>query len=102
VISKKQPADTWAGTKSHKERLTSVIRVQCTKPVVDFQSYTTVNHCHYEDDTIIIQMALSKEIRGLCFYVWFVRQIIEALLHFPNITQNACISNGQESMVVQK
>ena len=39
---------------------------------------STVNHCHYEDDTTIIRMALSKEIQGLCFYVWFVRQITDS------------------------
>jgi len=37
-----------------------------------------VNHCHYEGDTTIIQMALSIEIHGLCFYVWFVGQIIDS------------------------
>jgi len=37
---------------------------------------STVNHCQYEGDTKIIQMALPKEIHGLCFYAWFVRQII--------------------------
>jgi len=39
---------------------------------------STVNHCHYEDDTTIIRMALSKEIQGLRFYVWFVGQIIDS------------------------
>ena len=39
---------------------------------------STVNHFHYEDDTTIIRMALSKEIQGLHFYVWFVRQIIDS------------------------
>ena len=37
---------------------------------------STVNHCHYEDDTTIIRMALSKDIRGLCFYVWFVGKLL--------------------------
>ena len=37
-----------------------------------------VDHYHYEDDTTMIRMALSKEIQGLCFYVWFVRQIIDS------------------------
>jgi len=39
---------------------------------------STVNHCHYEDDTTIIRMALSKEIQGLHFYAWFVGQIIDS------------------------
>jgi len=39
---------------------------------------STVNHCHYEDDTTIIRMALPKEIQGLYFYAWFVRQIIDS------------------------
>jgi len=37
----------------------------------------TANHCHNEDDTTIIHMALSKEIQGLRFYV-FVGQIIDS------------------------
>jgi len=39
---------------------------------------STVNHCHYESDTTMIQMAMSGEIKGLCFYAWFVRQIIDS------------------------
>ena len=39
---------------------------------------STVNHCHYEGDTTIIRMALSKEIQELRFYVWFVGQIIDS------------------------
>ena len=39
---------------------------------------STDNHCHYEDDTTVIWMALSKEIQGLHFYAWFVRQIIDS------------------------
>ena len=38
------------------------------------QLLTTANS--YEDDATIIRMALSKEIQGLRFYVWFVKQII--------------------------
>ena len=38
----------------------------------------TVNHCQYEGDTTIIRVALSREIHGLCFYVWFVGQIIDS------------------------
>jgi len=37
---------------------------------------STVNHCHHKDDTTIVWMALSEEIQGLRFYVWFVGQII--------------------------
>ena len=37
---------------------------------------STVNHCHYEIDATIIWMSLSGEIQKLCFYAWFVRQII--------------------------
>jgi len=37
-----------------------------------------VNHCHYEDDTTILRIALSKETQGLRFYVWFFGQIIDS------------------------
>jgi len=50
-------------------------------------------------------MALSREIQGLCFmHGWLGKLLIlmGALLCFPNITQNACISNGQESVAAQK
>ena len=66
---------------------------------------STVNHCHYEDDTTIIRMALSKETQVLRFYGLFVGQIIDSngsTFTLLNITQNACISNGQESVAVQK
>ena len=39
---------------------------------------STANHCRYEGDTTIIQMALSREIYGLCFYAWLVGQIIDS------------------------
>jgi len=60
-----------------------------------------VNYCHYEGDTTIIRMALCREIQGLHFYAWFVGLLTGALLHFLNITQNACIFNGQERVAVQ-
>ena len=66
---------------------------------------STVNHRHYEDDATIIRMALSKEIQGLRFYAWLLGKLLilmGALLRFLSITQNSCISNGQESMAVQK
>jgi len=67
---------------------------------------STVNHCHYEGDTTIIQMVLSREIYKLCVYVYGLLGklliLMGALLHFLNITQNACIPNGQERLAVQK
>jgi len=67
---------------------------------------STVNYCHYEGDTTIIRMALSREIHGLCFFMHGLLGklliLTGALLHFLNITQNARISNGQERLAVQK
>ena len=39
---------------------------------------STVNHYHYESDTTIIRLSLSREIQRLCFYAWFIRQIIDS------------------------
>jgi len=61
-----------------------------------------VNNYHYEGDTTIIRMALSREIQGLCFMYGLSSKLLiltGALLHF---LQNACISNGQERVAVQK
>jgi len=55
---------------------------------------STVNHCHYEGDTTIIRMPLSREIQGLVFMYGSSGKLL--ILRFPNITQNVCISNGQE------
>ena len=66
---------------------------------------STVNLCHFEGDATIIRMALSKEIQEIHFYAWFVGQIIDfnrCTFAFLNITQNACTSNGKESVAVQK
>jgi len=63
---------------------------------------STFNHCHYEDDTTIIRMKKSK---GFVFMYGLLGKLLilmGTLLHFLNVTQNACISNGQESMAVQK
>ena len=39
---------------------------------------STVNNCHYESVTTIVRMPLYREIQGLCFYVWFVGQIMDS------------------------
>ena len=66
---------------------------------------STVNHYHCKDDTTIIRMALSKEIQGFRFYVWFVGQIVDSngcTFAFSEYNINACIPNGQERVAVQK
>ena len=49
---------------------------------------STVNQS--EDDTTIIRVALSREIHGLCLYVWVVEQIIDS----NGFTSNGFTSNG--------
>ena len=39
---------------------------------------STVNNCHYESVATEIQMPLYREIHGPCFYVRFVRQIMDS------------------------
>ena len=39
---------------------------------------------------------------GFVFMHGLLGKLLGALLCFLNITQNACISNGQERLVVQK
>jgi len=48
----------------------------CMKPCIVVES--TANHYHYEGDTIIIRMALSREVQRFCSYVWFVGKIIDS------------------------
>jgi len=63
---------------------------------------STVNHWHYDSDGTTIWVLVSIEIQGLCFYVWFVRQIIDSkgtLLRFLNIMQNMCISKSDCSKI---
>ena len=39
---------------------------------------STVNNCHYESVTTNVRMPLYRENQGLCFYVWFVWQIMDS------------------------
>ena len=66
---------------------------------------STVNNCHYESVTTIVRMPLYREIQGLCFYVWFVRKIMDShggTLPYLYITQIHVFSIGKETMAVQK
>ena len=67
---------------------------------------STVNNCHYESTTTQVWMPLYREIQGLHFYVWFVRQIMDSkghtLLPYLYITQIHVFSIGQETITVDK
>ena len=67
---------------------------------------STVNNCHYESVTTNVRMPLYREIQELCFYVWFVGQIIwilmGVLLPYLYIMQIHVFSIGKETMAVQK
>ena len=56
--------------------VTNFFNRNCMKLCIVVES--TVNYCHYESDTTIIRMTLSREIQWLCFYAWFVGQIIDS------------------------
>ena len=52
--------------------------------------------------TTKVQMPLHREIQGLCFYTWFVRQIMNCTLSYLYVMQIHVFSVGQETMAVDK
>ena len=66
---------------------------------------STVNNCHYESVTTIVQMPLCRENQGLCIMygllgkLWILTGV---LLPYLYITQIHVFSIGQETMAVQK
>ena len=63
---------------------------------------STVNHFHYVIDATIIWISLSREIQGLCFYVWFVRQITDSNCLFLFTTQMHVFSMVKKQWLCKK